>query len=119
MVHAHQYFSMNILKLGVDIQAEFEALTVKGEYIAHTMGITGNNKVTNSGLYGQGTYQLDKFFFVGRYGTFVTDDNTDDDLTRITGGVGYIILEGCEVRLEYQTNSDDVDLTFLQLVVGF
>jgi len=105
--------------LGFDIQAEFEALTVKGEYITHTMGIAGNSEVTNSGLYGQGTYQLEKFFFVARYGTFASDDPTADDLARITGGIGYVIREGCEVRLEYQTNSDDIDLTFLQLVVGF
>ncbi|NQU04784.1 MAG: porin [Calditrichaeota bacterium] len=106
--------------LGVDIQAEFGYLTVKGEYIAHTMGIAGNNKVTNNGLYGQGTYQLDKFFIVGRYGTFVTDDPAEDDLTRITGGVGYVISDGCEIRLEHQINSEDeANLTFLQIVVAF
>ncbi len=89
----------------------------------HTLGAEGDNSITNTGMYVQGTYDLDKFFVTARYGIFTPDLDGADDITRITPGAGYRVSDNCELRFEYQMNEvtdvDDDDLMFLQLVVAF
>ncbi len=111
---------MDMALMGVDLQLNNENFSLKGEYISHQLGIAGDTTLTNSGYYAQGTYDTGKYFFVARYGTFNPDLEGADDLTRLSLGAGWRVLEGCEVRLEYQDNSaENADATFLQMVVGF
>lgn len=76
--------------------------------------------MTHTGFYVQGMYALGEFFLVGRYGQFSPDEEGAEDVTRISIGGGWIVREGVEFRLEYQSNSEeDDDVTLLQCVVGF
>ncbi len=51
-------------------------------------------------------------------GEFIQHDIEMDSL--ITGGVGWRILENCEMRFEYQSTGEDAgDRAFLQVVAGF
>ncbi|MEE9554808.1 MAG: hypothetical protein V3W18_10965 [candidate division Zixibacteria bacterium] len=111
---------MDMALMGVDLQLNHEKFSLKGEYIAHQLGIAGDSTLTNSGYYAQGTYDTGKYFFVARYGTFIPDLDGVDDLTRLSLGVGWRVMEGTEVRMEYQDNSEEnSDVTIVQMVVGF
>lgn len=106
--------------IGADLQFSYQALTLKGEYIAHRMGLSGNDPVTQSGVYGLAVYNLQRFFLACGYGTFYPNSKDEEDLWRLSLGGGWRILDGCELRTEHQLNSGaDEDATYLQLVVGF
>ncbi|MFC1552776.1 hypothetical protein ACFL6P_09475 [Candidatus Latescibacterota bacterium] len=100
---------------GFDFQGEYEAVSVKAEYIEHSMGLVGD-KVTNTGYYVQGMYDFGKFYLVERYGTFTPQDGIE--LNRISSGVGYVVREGLELRVEYQMNNEEKNQTFFQMVLG-
>lgn len=107
--------------VGADLQFNYEDLSIKGEYIMHRTGLTYDDPFENSGFYAQGLYDFGKVFLVGRYGMLSAPVEGEDDWTRISAGAGWVILQGAELRLEYQSNSweEAEDVTFLQLVVGF
>ncbi len=73
-------------------------------------------------MYVQGIYDLEKYFLVARYGMFTPDsDSGEVDLTRISLGDGLIIVEGAELRIEHQMNTEsetevDNNTTYFQLV---
>jgi flagellar biosynthesis chaperone FliJ len=107
---------------GADLQFGMDGFSLKGEFIAHQLGSTGDYAVTNTGFYAQGMYDFGRFFIVSRYGMFIPDDDLgSDDLTRFSGGAGWVIRRSCELRFEYQANSGDdaENQSFLQLAVGF
>ncbi len=109
--------------LGVDFQVNYENIFVKGEYISHTLGSTGDNETTNTGFYVQGLYDFGKFYAFTRYGSYSPDIEGVDPVTRISPGGGWVIYENCQIRAEYQMNTvedvEDDDVLFIQLVVGF
>ena len=98
--------------IGIDLQLNIAALSVKGEYIMHTLGseedadIPNHQSMTNSGLYVQGAYDFSKFFLVGRYGMFTPDIEDTDSISRISAGAGWKISDNCQVRFEYQMNDE-------------
>ena len=101
---------------GVDLQCSYNAISVKGEYIQHATGSAGDNKLANTGYYVQGMYDFGKYFMLGRYGAFTPDGG--EEISRISAGVGYVVLEGLEFRVEYQANGDENNQTFFQMVGG-
>jgi hypothetical protein len=107
--------------VGADLQFNYEDLSIKGEYIMQRTGLTYDEPWEDSGFYAQGMYDFGRVFLVGRYGTLFAFEEGADDWTRISAGAGWTILQGAELRLEYQNNSAEWvdDVTFLQLVVGF
>lgn len=112
--------NLDMSLLGVDLQLSYKGFSLKGEYIVHQLGLAGDDALTNSGFYGQVKYDFSEFFLVGRHGRFSRDEESADDLSRTSAGAGWVVKEGCELRFEYQVNSEDNDdVTFLQLVVGF
>ena len=104
---------------GVDLQVNYQALSLKGEYIAHMMDITGDNAINNSGFYCQGMYDFGRLFYVSRYGNFTPDVQGEDSITRFTNCIGFVIMEDCEIRYEYQINSENRNASFMQVAVGF
>ncbi len=103
--------------------------TVKGEYLYRTLlQASGAEEVICQGFYAQGMYDLDRFYFVGRYGHVIPHDPSENDptleepdpCTRITTGAGWRIQNNVQARLEYQHNSrENEDAAFLQLIVAF
>ncbi len=111
---------MDMALMGVDLQLNHENFSLKGEYIVQQLGIAGDTILTNSGYYAQGTYDTGKYFFVARYGMFNPDLEGADELTRLSLGAGWRVLDGCELRFEYQDNSaENADVSYIQMVVGF
>ena len=105
---------------GADVQFNYENLSLKGEYIAFSTALDSDVSNKSNGFYGQGLYKINDIFLVGRYGVFSVDEDAVDDINRISIGAGWAVLDGGEVRVEHQINSEvGDDLTFLQLVVGF
>jgi len=103
---------------GIDVQASTGRVSAKAEYIVQKLGVAGHDEVTHTGFYGQGTYDLVTHFLVARYGRYEADGGSA--ATRLSLGGGWRVLEGCELRIERQLNSDDEDNLFLlQLVVGY
>lgn len=106
--------------MGADVQLNYEKLSVKGEYIAHSMGLAGDSSITNSGYYGQGLFSFGRYYVVGRYGVFSVDEDGVDDITRLSVGAGWSPADAFELRYEYQANSEENDdVSYFQLVVGF
>ena len=104
---------------GVDLQFHYQAFSFKGEYIAHRLSLAGDNTVNNSGFYCQGMYDLGRYYIVTRYGMFSPDVPETDDITRFSSCLGWIVLEGCELRFEYQVNSEEDNASFMQMAIGF
>ena len=105
---------------GADLLFNAGRLSIKGEYIAHTISVTAGSELTSAGFYAQGLYDLDRLFVVGRYGSFSPDSDDAEDQSRFSAGVGWRIIEGSEMRFEYQANGESVeDAALLQLVVGY
>ena len=103
--------------IGVDGQFSIGNFSAKGEYVLHRLGQAGENKIEQTGFYGQGMYEFGRYFLVSRYGQYRPDG--EEDLTRLSVGGGWVVQEGCEVRVEQQINSEEENVTLLQLVVGF
>ena len=76
----------------------------------------GDNDLTHSGFYGQGMYDFGPYFLVGRYGQFEADG--EESINRLALGGGWIVQEGCEMRVEHQINDgpEAENSTLLQLV---
>ncbi|MFC1614719.1 hypothetical protein ACFL5K_05425, partial [Gemmatimonadota bacterium] len=110
---------LDMALVGFDLQFNYQSFSFKGEYIEHKMSIAGGEPVTNTGFYGQGLYDFGRVFLFGRYGTFSPWEAEAEDNTRISGGGGFVVMEGVEFRLEHQSNSGYEDATLLQVVVGF
>jgi len=104
---------------GADLSLANGPLTFKGEFVAHRIDLGILGVLENSGFYIQGLLDFGSCFLVGRYGEFAPDLD-EKDFTRLCGGLGWRILEGGELRCEYQNNGEDAeDRFFLQLVAGF
>ncbi len=111
---------MGMSLMGADLQFSHNSLSLKGEYIAHKINLPATESVTTSGFYGQGMYDFGKVFLVARYGRFSPNIAGENTLQRFSAGAGWVILENCELRFEYQINSEENDnATFLQGVVAF
>ncbi len=52
-------------------------------------------------------YNSGKYFILARYGMFSPDAVDADNIARLSTGTGWVIFEGCELRGEYQVNSND------------
>ncbi|MBT3603839.1 MAG: hypothetical protein HOE48_19410 [Candidatus Latescibacteria bacterium] len=105
---------------GGDVQFAYQNVFFKGEYVVHQVSLASKQTLTRRGFYGQGLYDFGKTYVVARYGNFSPGDAQVEDLTRLSVGGGWVILDGCELRFEYQRNSQDGGrLAFTQLVVGF
>jgi hypothetical protein len=109
---------LDMTLLGQDFQLAYRALTLKGEYITHKMGLADGKKMTESGLYAEGLYDFGRFFLVGRYDTF-SPWGGERRLSQFSSGIGWVVLKGCEVRFEYQARARAGDITFTQVVVSF
>ncbi len=111
--------------VGLDVQAHFGALDLKGEYIYREEELArGANMPDYRGFYGQATYSIEKWFVVGRYGTLRHESGFIglEEKERLTFGIGRVLAENAELRLEYQSESiDDEDFSriFLQAVIAF
>ncbi len=117
-LNADNKFDMSLF--GADIQFNYNNFHLKSEFIAHGLGLEGNNSITNSGFYAQGLYELNRLFLVGRYNMLSVDFEGIDDVNRFDAGLGWIILDGAEARIEHQFNSvENSDITLFQMVVGF
>ena len=123
--------------LGMDVQASWKSLAVKGEVLRAEDDKTKGESRKHSGFYAQGIYDFEEaigcpMFAVVRYGVWSPDyeeadaeGNPVQDLTRLTVGLGVRIVEGVEVRCELQKNGEekteeeDNDVITLQVVVGY
>ena len=103
--------------VGADVQFSYGGFSARGEYMLHRLGQTGENEIEQTGFYGQGIYDFGRYFLVSRYGQYRPDG--EEKLTRLSVGGGWVVQEGCEVRVEQQINSEEENVTLLQLVVGF
>ena len=108
---------------GTDLRFSFRNFSLRAEYIVHQLGQAGDNPATNSGYYGTGGYDFGRFYLAARYSGFESDIPGIDNRRQISSGGGWVVRQGCELRVEYQANSEDGknagDISFLQLVVGF
>ncbi len=102
----------------VDIQAHFQQLSFKGEYILHRAELSGGDSVESTGFYAQGLYDFGQHYLVARMDEFQPDANADI-LKSLSLGGGWVLLEGAEIRLEYQINNPNDNRSLLQFVVGF
>lgn len=108
--------------LGLDLKYELSGFSGKGEYIVHQLGIAGENSTKNTGYYGEGSYSFGWFYLVTRFSQFQPDPDIDNlgDMSQLSLGGGWVVRQGCELRLEHQINSGQSnDILFTQLVVGF
>lgn len=109
---------LGVVLIGFDAQMAYHKFVAKGEYIWHQTDRPSPQRVTNKGLYGQAMLVLDPVFLVGRYDHFWPEWNASE--SRFSAGIGYAIVEGCEIRTEYQFNLNNMpDIGFVQMVVGF
>ena len=112
-----QDYELDMALLGADLQFIHGRFVAKGEYLFQRLGLAGEEDATSAGFYAQGLYDFGSFFLVSRYGQFLPEEG--EDLTRVSLGGGWVIGDGCEARVEQQINSQEEDLTLLQLVVAF
>ena len=117
--------------LGIDVQASWKSLAVKGEVLSAEDDKTKDEPRKHSGFYAQGTYDFEEvigwpMFAVVRYGVWSPESESApvQDHTRLTLGLGVRIAESVEVRCELQRNGkenaeEDNDVITLQVVVGY
>ncbi len=111
--------------IGGDLQFTQGVFRLRGEYIHHTIDLAGFGEHRNHGLYLQGMFDFGLWFLVGRLDDIECEDreNVAEMLTepnRISAGVGLRLIEGCQLRGEYQIHANDVpDRAMLQVVVGY
>jgi len=105
--------------LGFDAQFSYQAFSLKGEFITRTQGLIGETVLKSTGYYAQGMYDFGRYFVVSRYGNFIPDQDGNESITRFSAGGGYVILDGCEFRIEYQANNKEDNRMYMQIAVGF
>lgn len=108
---------VEMVLVGMDGQFRLGRFSALGEYIYHRLGMAGGRESSNSGFYGQGVWEWERYFLVSRYGQFKEAGGTQ--ARRLSLGAGWVVQEGCELRLEEQLNEGEKDLALLQLVVEF
>jgi hypothetical protein len=106
-----------MIMFGGDAQFSHEKFQFKGEYISHSINrsIAEEN---NQGFYAQALYNFNPVYLAVRYGSFQPDgaDWTD----RVTGGIGWTVTNGVELRWESTFHKvTDNNTNILQLVAGF
>lgn len=107
----------NMYLSGADIQFSLNNLFLKGEYIFHSVNLL---LYQSKGFYLQGMYDFNSFFLVTRYDQFSIDSFERMEHSQGSLGAGWIIINGCEMRYEYQISfQKEENTSFLQLVVGF
>jgi hypothetical protein len=107
----------NMYLSGADLQFNYNNLYLKGEYIFHSADLL---LYKSNGFYLQGMYDFNNFFLVTRYDRFSTDSFEQIEYSQGSLGAGWIIINGCEMRYEYQKSFLNGENTnYLQLVVGF
>jgi hypothetical protein len=101
---------------GVDAQWSQGSFAAKGEYIRHVPEETNGAADNTRGLYAQGTWDAGRYFAVVRYGDLRSGAG---DRQRLSAGLGWRLLETCQVRLEYQADTAADETLISQLVVEF
>ncbi|MEW6558257.1 MAG: hypothetical protein AB1349_13085 [Elusimicrobiota bacterium] len=109
-------------RAGVDIQASYKIIKLKGEYIAGEEEIPEAQVNKHDGYYVELLGNItDKLYGVARYGSWKPKDG--DGQTRLTLTVGYDLLENVSIRTEYQINQEkpevDNNLFTSQIVISF
>lgn len=110
-------YELDMGLIGADVQFSQGRLALKGEFVAHSLGLAGDGDSTNAGFYAQSLYDLDRYFLVARYGSFAPDEG--ENMSRVSLGAGWIIRDGCQMRFEQQINSEEDNLSLVQMVVAF
>ncbi len=106
--------------VGADMQFSIENFTLKGEYIVHRFKGGESNDFSIDGSYLHGVYDIGSWYLVARYGERSREQEGEDKVSRFSGGVGRVVSDQVELRLEYQANSGSVDdAAFFQVAVGF
>ena len=108
----------DMLLTSVDLQLAVANFEIKGEYISHNFDSKEEGEFTNDGYYVQGLYGINDWYLVGRYGEFRPDQKSAD-IARMSAGVGHIINDMIELRLEYQANKEIKDTAIFQVAFGF
>jgi len=98
--------------LGFDAEVTLGAFAAKGEYIYRRL----EKQRDSRGFYAQGVWHFGRYFAVGRYGLL---ELGNEETKRISSGIGWRVIDACQVRLEYQVNSAAANSTVGQLVIGF
>ncbi len=116
--------------LGLDLQAKLGSITTRLEYQQANAIEEGNvDALTNThehkGYYLEVDLDLEPalnlpLFAVGRYGGWKMDE---DDMERITAGLGYRVVEVFQLRVEYLSDSDTEgekqNIITVQTVISF
>jgi hypothetical protein len=101
--------------IGVDFSVQLASLNVRGEYILRNIE-EDEVSIKSSGFYAEGSYMFDKLFLVGRYSSYVADEDADAEDQLSLGG-GYFIEENVQFRLQYEMLEEDA--VIFQTVFGF
>ena len=106
-----------MLLTGFDIQLQYQNLSLKGEYISHSLN-RSINKEENHGYYLQSLYDFQKFYITSRYGSFQPDGV--EWIGQLSIGGGIPLLEGSELRFESILHeSSENNRTMIQFVAEF
>lgn len=102
---------------GADIQIDYKKFSLKGEYLINEVELFNYE---SNGFYVTGIYNFDPIFLVARYDQFSTVSPERNEKNRGCLGAGWVILDGFEMRYEYQVSlNNNVNASYLQLVLGF
>ncbi len=110
----------NMSLVGVDFQVNLGPLEAKGELISQELGKNldeGGQQAT--GYYAQGLYHYGTHYIVARLGTFNDGSEGAENQGRFSIGNGWVLLDNCVLRMEFQSNSAGDDFTTMQVAIGF
>ncbi len=116
----HDVGPLDRCMLGGDVQFGLAQVSIKGEYIVQQIEPAVIRAGRRGGFYGQVTYDFGRKYVVARYGGFRPGAHDQQELSRMSLGAGWMILDGCELRFEYQVDPRDAEQrSFTQMVVSF
>jgi hypothetical protein len=100
---------------GADLRGRYGLLALKGEYIVRSR--RGTNASVR-GFYLGAQLDFGRVYLAERYGD-VVNGIEDSRTRRMSSGIGYLITESCEARVEHQARRGERDALYAQLVVSF
>jgi hypothetical protein len=101
--------------VGLDMRAQVHRLKLKGEYISRSRA--GANTGVD-GFYVGAELDFGRWFVIERYGG-VTDEFDATSIRQASSGLGFVLNESIEARLEHRVRRQDSPELFAQLVVTF